>query len=260
LEEFELFRRECARRCTHIIEYRRGESVEELRRRVAAVKPETAEMGLLDGVVSRGDRILCVCPVDAGAPKGRLILPQVQVLRAALDAGATATVCRPEDVTGGYDLVVTDSQAFSEVAARLGPDEPLTGFSILFARQKGDLGSYLRGLERIAGLKDGDRVLVAEGCTHHRQCGDIGSVKIPAAVRRLSGADVEFVFASGGDFPEGDFALAVQCGGCMLTRRETLRRIAVAEEKFGAIANYGMVLAKAAGVEVERCMKMLMSS
>ena len=255
--EFADFRRKALSSGSVIVEYHRGEDIDAFRRRVAAVSPEVSEPGLLEGIVRPGARVLCVCPVDEGAPKGRLILPQVQVIRACLDAGAVASVCRPQDVHGGYDLTVTDSQAFAEVASRLGPDEPLTSFSILFARQKGDLASYLEGLGRIAALKDGDRVLVAEGCTHHRQCGDIGSVKIPAAISRLSGAEVEFVFASGGDFPPGDFALAVQCGGCMLTRRETMRRIALARANSCAITNYGMVLAKAAGVEVERCVRML---
>jgi small GTP-binding protein len=257
IAEFEAFRRRAAETGAKVVEYRRGEDIGEFRKRVAAVKPETVEPGLLDGVVKRGDRVLCVCPIDESAPKGRLILPQVQVIRACLDIGAEATVCLPEAVRDGFDLVVTDSQAFGEVAARLSPESELTGFSILFARQKGDLAAYLAGLERVATLKDGDRVLVAEGCTHHRQCGDIGSVRIPAAIRKLSGANVEFVFASGRDFPEGDFALAVQCGGCMLTRREMLRRIETAKAKFGAITNYGLVLAKAAGVEVGRCVRML---
>ena len=264
----------CRRRNVTVLEYRRGDSVEELKRKIAAVKLGETTPGLLDGLVKAGDRVLCVCPIDESAPKGRLILPQVQVIRACLDLGATATVCQPKDVEGvlgawclvpgvrGSILVVTDSQAFGEVNRTIEQSNnrtiPLTSFSILFARQKGDIAAYRDGLKALKTLKDGDTVLVAEGCTHHRQCNDIGTVKIPKAIRKLTGRRLNFVFASGTAFESADqaisrFSLIVQCGGCMLTRREVLRRIALAKAAGVPIVNYGMVLACVAGVDVDRC-------
>ena len=267
----------CNRRSVTVLEYRRGDSVEELKQRIAAAKLTEVTPGLLDGLVKRGDRVLCVCPIDESAPKGRLILPQVQVIRACLDIGAVATVCQPVDVRRetedrDYDLVITDSQAFGEVARAIdcagrrggasatGPR--LTSFSILFARQKGDIAAYVDGLNGLKRLKDGDSVLIAEGCTHHRQCNDIGTVKIPKAIAKLTGRKLNFSFASGSSFsipPPSSLlsppSLIVQCGGCMLTRRDVLRRIALAKAAGVPIVNYGMVLALAAGVDLERCVK-----
>ena len=263
------FDEECRRLGVTVVGYRRGDSVDALRRRIAAIRLEDATPGLLDGLVAAGDAVLCVCPIDESAPKGRLILPQVQVLRECLDRGAVATVCQPAQVAAclasarnGYRLVVTDSQAFRAVAGAIPADQPLTSFSILFARQKGDLAAYLDGLGRIDGLRDGDLVLVAEGCTHHRQCNDIGTVRIPRALERLTGRRLSFAFASGGDFLDpapGDGprpALIVQCGGCMLTRREVLRRIGLAKAAGIPIVNYGLLLAKAAGIPVGRCARL----
>ena len=244
------FRDECVRRAITVIDYRRGEPVEELRRRVAAVKV-AEEPGLLDGLVADVARVVLVCPIDESAPKGRLILPQVQVLRECLDRHLFAAVVQPAELeralTDGATLVITDAQAYGAVrqtlARRAANDCRLVSFSELFARQKGDFAEYRRGLEAVAKLRDGDRVLVAEGCTHHRQCNDIGTVRIPAALERLSGAKLAFTFASGGDFPlTSDFALAVQCGGCMLTRRAVQSRIAAARAAGVPIVNYGMVL------------------
>ena len=270
----------CRRRNVAVIEHRRGDSVDELKRKVAAVKLGGDTPGLLDGLVSRGDRVLCACPIDESAPKGRLILPQVQVIRACLDLRATATVCQPGDLARmlegnrqpplAFDLVVTDSQAFGEVNRTIEQSNsrtiPLTSFSILFARQKGDIAAYLDGLKALKNLKDGDRVLIAEGCTHHRQCNDIGTVKIPKAIAKLTGRKLEFSFVSGTAFESANhpieqstnrtieqFSLIVQCGGCMLTRREVMRRIGLAREAGVPIVNYGMVLALAAGVDLETC-------
>lgn len=258
------FREECAARSTATLEYRRGDSVEELRRRVASVKVADREPGLLEGLVGRGDSVLCIVPIDESAPKGRLILPQQQVLRDCLDRGAAATVCQPAMVPdalarapGGFALAVTDSQAFGEASAAIRasrtPSLRLTSFSILFARQKGDLAEYLRGLDAVKALRDGDTVLVAEGCTHHRQCNDIGTVKIPRALRGLSGRELTFSFASGSSFSlpeEGRPALVVHCGGCMLTRREVQRRIALCRGAGVPIVNYGLVLAAANGLPI----------
>ena len=272
----------CQQRGIPVLEYRRGDSVDELKRKIAAVKLRDETPDLLDGLVKRGDRVLCVCPIDESAPKGRLILPQVQVIRACLDIGATATVCQPGDVervlgdwclvpgVQGSILVITDSQAFGEVSkaiecvgrreGALATGLRLTSFSILFARQKGDIAAYLEGLKGLKALKDGDTVLVAEGCTHHRQCNDIGTVKIPKAIAKLTGKRLNFTFASGTAFPNAQApipcpSLIIQCGGCMLTRREVLRRIALAKEAGIPIVNYGMVLALAAGVDLDRCVK-----
>ena len=271
------FMEECRRRSVPVIEYRRGDSVEALREKVAAVKVEP-EPAVLDGLVGPGDRVICVCPIDESAPKGRLILPQVQVLRDCLDRRATCTVCQPGDLQAclaerspGVSrpvLVITDSQAFAEVRSAvdsfrssLPPGAPgvrLTSFSVLFARQKGDLAAYVRGLGAISSLKDGDVVLVAEGCTHRRQCNDIGTVKIPKALRKISGRELSFSFSSGGTFavPEGGAkpALVVHCGGCMLTRREVRRRIALAEEAGVPIVNYGLLLAVASGLGIDEVM------
>lgn len=271
---------ECKRRSVPVLEYRRGDSVDTLKEKVAAVKVEP-EPGLLEGVVEAGDRVVCVCPIDGSAPKGRLILPQVQTIRDCLDRHAICAVCQPSDLaeclveTAHGEkrsvLVITDSQAFGEVSATVqafraahSPDAlgvRLTSFSILFARQKGDLAAYVKGLDAVRALKDGDKVLVAEGCTHHRQCEDIGTVKIPRALRKLSGRNLEFEFSSGKSFSvsggAGKPALVVHCGGCMLTRREVGHRIALAADAGVPIVNYGILLAAAAGVPVADCISAL---
>ena len=182
----------------------------------------------------------------------------MQTIRECLDTGATCTVCTPATLAGalaqtgdGEDtLVVTDSQAFAAVRAALsGRRARLTSFSILFARRKGDFAAFLDGLAAVRSLRDGDRVLVAEGCTHKRQCGDIGSVKIPAALRRMTGRKLDFDFASGASFPVSrkKHALAVQCGGCMLSRREVLERVARCRAEGVPAVNYGMLLFAASG-------------
>ena len=255
------FDAECRKRGVTVLEYRRGDSVAALKKKIAAIKLSDVPPGLLEGLVKSGSRVACVCPIDESAPKGRLILPQVQLIRECLDIGAWCVVCQPRElaeVMKGVrcDLVVTDSQAFGEVrdvvkSVPEGTRPALTSFSILFARQKGDLAEYLKGLAAIRELADGDRVLVAEGCTHHRQCNDIGTVKIPKALSKMSGRRLEFSFASGGSFDfEGGSkpALVVQCGGCMLTRREVMRRIALCREAGVPIVNYGMLLAAANGL------------
>ena len=250
-ESARMFSDECGRRGVVVIEHRRGDSVEELKRKIAAVKLEEQTPGLLDGLVRAGDRVVCVCPIDESAPKGRLILPQVQVIRECLDRHAVCRVCQPEEFEDDGSLVIVDSQTFGKVRAKR-----LTSFSVLFARQKGDLAAYRRGLEAIKSLKDGDTVLVAEGCTHHRQCNDIGTVKIPKALEKMTGKKLKFEFSSGTSFPVPSspfpvLSLIVHCGGCMLTRREMLRRIGLAKEAGVPIVNYGLVLALSSGIEVE---------
>ena len=267
----------CRQRNVTVLEFHRGDSVEELKRKIAEVKIGEKSPGLLDGLVKEGDRILCVCPIDESAPKGRLILPQVQVIRECLDRHVACTVCQPEELSDwliaglsdlkGSVLVVTDSQAFGSVNQAIqqsnNPTIRLTSFSILFARQKGDLDEYAKGLKAIGNLKDGDTVLVAEGCTHHRQCNDIGTVKIPKALEKLSGRKLKFEFSSGGAFDlrraedVAPYRLVVHCGGCMLTRREVLRRIALAKEAGVPIVNYGLLLAAASGIDVGRLVQPL---
>lgn len=285
----ELFLGECRRRNVVVLDYRRGDSVDELKQKIAGIKLADVVPGLLDGLVEKGGRVICVCPIDESAPKGRIILPQVQLIRDCLDRHATSIVCQPAELPDALDragagaLVVTDSQAFGEVRRAVeGHDVRLTSFSILFARQKGDLAEFLKGVAAVKNLKDGDTVLIAEGCTHHRQCNDIGAVKIPKALAKLSGGKkLNFVFSSGATFglqatmgsavratmgsdpagetegsdpagcascPAGCPNLVVHCGGCMLTRREVLRRIDCAKEAGVPIVNYGILLAAANGL------------
>ncbi len=255
----ELFLGECRRRNVVVLDYRRGDSVNELKQKIAGIKLADVVPGLLDGLVEKGDRVICVCPIDESAPKGRIILPQVQLIRDCLDRHATSIVCQPAELPAALDcagagaLVVTDSQAFGEVRRAVeGHDVRLTSFSILFARQKGDLAEFLKGVAAVKNLKDGDTVLIAEGCTHHRQCNDIGAVKIPKALAKLSGGKkLNFVFSSGATFGLSDrsgIALVVHCGGCMLTRREVLLRIDCAKEAGVPIVNYGILLAAANGL------------
>ena len=266
----ELFLGECRRRNVVVLDYKRGDSVDELKRKIAGIKLADVVPGLLDGLVEKGDRVVCVCPIDESAPKGRIILPQVQLIRDCLDRHATSIVCQPAELEEELKvesakfkvegetmqrktLVVTDSQAFGEVRRAVeGHDVRLTSFSILFARQKGDLAEFLKGVAAVKNLKDGDTVLIAEGCTHHRQCNDIGAVKIPKALAKLSGGKrLNFVFSSGATFSlreHANVSLAVHCGGCMLTRREVLRRIDSAKEAGVPIVNYGILLAAANGL------------
>jgi len=255
------FLADCAKRRVTVFEFNRGEGAAELRQKIAAVAVEP-DPGLLDGLVGQGDRVICVCPIDESAPKGRLILPQVQVIRECLDRHLPCSVVQTEELEREVKvegeqrrkvLVVTDSQAFREVkaivAAAGGASAGigLTSFSILFARQKGDLEELTKGLAVARTLKDGDRVLVAEACTHHRQCNDIGTTKIPKALMKLSGARPAFEFCSGNDFRAEGYRLVVHCGGCMLTRRTMLARIARAKAAGTPIVNYGLLLNAALG-------------
>lgn len=236
-----------------------GEGVERLRAALAAAVPQEKPGPLVSDLVSRGDIVVCVCPIDDAAPKGRLILPQQQVVRELLESGASALVCQPAELAGliarigkeNIRFVITDSQAFESVDAATPADVPLTSFSIVFARQKGDLETLVAGAAALKSLKDGDTVLISEGCTHRRQCGDIGTVKLPAWIRRFTGKDISFRFSSGGTFPLDDAprpALVVHCGGCMLTRRAVLSRLARATEAGIPIVNYGVAIALMHGI------------
>ncbi|MCR5347192.1 MAG: [FeFe] hydrogenase H-cluster maturation GTPase HydF [Fretibacterium sp.] len=235
-----------------------GEGVPELKERLAALlKAQEKPRHLVADLLSPGDTVLLVVPVDESAPRGRLILPQQQTIRDILDAHGSAVICQDTELKGTLSrlaekprLVVTDSQAFEQVARDVPADIPLTSFSILFARYKGELSALARGAEKLAQLRDGDRVLISEGCTHHRQCGDIGTVKMPAWIRKYSGAEPDFFFTSGGDFPADltEYALVVHCGGCMLNEREMKARLARAEACGTPAVNYGMAIAQMHGI------------
>ena len=253
----------CAARQIPVLRYCRGDSVEALKEKIAALKLADLPRPLVADLVRPGDTVVCVCPIDGSAPKGRLILPQQQVIREILDGGASALVCQPEQLAPQCaavkpSFVITDSQAFVAVAQVVPASIPLTSFSIVFARAKGDLAVYCAGASALANLKDGDRILVAEGCTHHRQCNDIGTVKLPKAVEKKTGRKLVFEFASGNAFPEdlSRFALVIQCGGCMLTRRAVQARIACCRAAGVPITNYGICLAACAGIQAspETCM------
>ncbi|WP_300828899.1 GTPase [uncultured Rikenella sp.] len=237
-------------------------AAEVLRRICAAIPVEADAMPPFFGerAIAAGEVILLVCPIDAGAPAGRLILPQVQALRAALELGAVAIVVQPEQLGEALRLhaprlVVTDSQAFREVTTLVRercPEAEVTSFSVLLAEQKGDAAVYGAGLAAVDGLKAGDRVLVIENCSHQVTCDDIGRTKIPGWLRAYTGIEsLEFTFVSGRDpLPESlsDYALAVQCGGCVATRRMVQARIRAAVRSGVPITNYGMLIRKLRGV------------
>ncbi len=260
------FRAACAARNIPVLVYRRGDSVEGLKRQISEIQLADAPRPLIADLVQPGDAVVCVCPIDESAPKGRLILPQQQVVRELLDAGAAALVCQPEMLERVLRLhpaprfVITDSQAFGAVSKVVPQEVPLTSFSIVFARAKGDLAAYCAGAEAMKNLRDGDVVLVAEGCTHHRQCNDIGTVKLPRWVERYAGRRLAFAFCSGNGFPDdlARYALVVQCGGCMLTRRAVQARIARCRAAGVPITNYGIAIAACHGIRVSPASCMVM--
>ena len=215
------------------------------------------EQSLLQGLVDPGDTIILVCPIDSAAPKGRLILPQVQTIREILDHKGLALVCQTEELptllsklSQKPKLVITDSQAFEAVNALTPADIPLTSFSILMARFKGKLQDLVTGVKALNNLKPGARVLISEGCTHRRQCDDIGTVKIPMWLKKKGHTDLQLEFTSGGAFPKdvSGYDLIIHCGACMLTRREVLRRIDCAVVQGTLIVNYGVLIASLHGI------------
>ncbi len=212
---------------------------------------------LVSDLLQPGDTAVLVVPIDKAAPKGRLILPQQQVIRDALEAGAAALVCRETELAAALQglnappkLVVTDSQVFGKVAQIVPESVPLTSFSILMARCKGDLALTVAGAAAVRNLKDGDRVLIAEGCTHHRQCEDIGTVKIPRWLAESTGKALQYDFCSGVEFPEDltPYALVVHCGGCTLNPKEMAARQRLAVDQAVPITNYGVLIAAVHGI------------
>lgn len=222
-----------------------------------SVSTDGPTVRLVGDVISPGQMIVLVIPIDESAPKGRLILPQQQAIRDILESGAYSISTRETELAELLskmnpkpDLVITDSQAFELVSSIVPKDIKLTSFSILMARYKGFLDTAVVGAKAIDSLKDGDKVLISEGCTHHRQCGDIGTVKIPRFLKQKTGKELEIVTSSGTEFPEdlSEFSLIIHCGGCMLTSREMIYRMKCAEDAGIPFTNYGVAIAYMKGI------------
>lgn len=236
---------------------RSGANIFELKEMIAAqVCPPSHPHPLLSEIVNPGDLVVLVIPIDESAPKGRLILPQQQVIRACLEIGAIPVCCRDTELEAVLrklpvpQLVITDSQAFGKVSA-IAPDTiPMTSFSILFARFKGDLEMIVEGAKKLDALKSGDKILISEGCTHHRQCNDIGTVKLPAWVQKHSGCELQFQWTSGTEFRKdlSEFALVIHCGACMLPPKEVQFRQAMAARQGVPFTNYGTAIAHCHGI------------
>lgn len=238
-----------------------GYHIHELKEKIAALKPEdTHAFPIIGDLIEPLDIIVLVIPIDKAAPKGRLILPQQQTIRDILEHGGSSLVVRDTELRDTLDklakggikpkLVVTDSQAFARVSKDTPTDITLTSFSILFARYKGDLQTSIEGVAALNNIKDGDKILIAEGCTHHRQCNDIGTVKIPEWIRHYTGKQPEFFFTSGTEFPDdlSPYQMVVHCGGCMLNEREMKYRISCCKDQNIPITNYGILIAEVTGI------------
>ena len=235
-----------------------GTNINEFKETLATLlKDAKSDKKILADIVNYGDKVILVVPIDESAPKGRLILPQQQTIRELLEIGATTIVVKPEELTDALEslktpprLIITDSQAFGTVSKMVPKDIALTSFSILFARYKGDLKAVVEGAFALDNLKNGDTLLISEGCTHHRQCNDIGTVKIPNLIKKHSGKDLNFEFTSGGEFPSdlSKYALIIHCGGCMLNEKEMKSRLEKAGENNIPITNYGIAIAHINGI------------
>ncbi|MCI7013087.1 MAG: [FeFe] hydrogenase H-cluster maturation GTPase HydF [Clostridium sp.] len=235
-----------------------GENIYALKEKLGAFAKQLQNpKHMVADLLSEGDVVVLVTPIDESAPKGRLILPQQMAVREVLDAHAVAITCQDTELPRTLEslavrpkMVITDSQAFERVSADTPVDIPLTSFSILMARYKGDLPTLAAGASALSHLKDGDKVLISEGCTHHRQCNDIGTVKMPAWIERFCKAKPEFTFTSGGEFPEdlSPYSLIVHCGGCMLTETAMKHRIETAISAGVPIVNYGIAIAQMHGI------------
>ena len=241
-----------------------GAGITELKERLARLMPEKEERKLAGDLVSAGDLCVLVCPIDESAPKGRLILPQQQVIRDLMDHGAIPVVCRDTELETVLKkpgispaLVITDSQAFKAVNALVPEEIPLTSFSILMARYKGFLDTAVEGISAAKSLRDLDKVLLAEGCTHHRQCNDIGTVKIPRWLRQYTGKELKIETCSGREFPEdlSPYRLVIHCGGCMLTENAAQARMAQAVSQGVPFTNYGIAIAFMTGA-LERSLRL----
>lgn len=238
-----------------------GMNIQELKEKIASLKPEdTHKYPLIQDLIKPLDLVILVVPIDKAAPKGRLILPQQQTIRDILERGALSLVVRDTELKSTLDhflaqgvcpkLVVTDSQAFARVSKAVPENITLTSFSILFSRYKGELETQLKGIAALSSIEDGDRILIAEGCTHHRQCGDIGTCKMPEWIRNYTGKKPVFEFTSGTEFPDdvSSYKMVVHCGGCMLNEREMKYRIACCQDQGVPITNYGILIAQVTGI------------
>ena len=238
-----------------------GMNIQELKEKIASLKPEdTHKYPLIQDLIEPLDLVILVVPIDKAAPKGRLILPQQQTIRDILERGALSLVVRDTELKSTLDhflaqgvcpkLVVTDSQAFARVSKAVPENITLTSFSILFSRYKGELEIQLKGIAALSSIEDGDRILIAEGCTHHRQCGDIGTCKMPEWIRNYTGKKPVFEFTSGTEFPDdvSSYKIVVHCGGCMLNEREMKYRIACCQDQGVPITNYGILIAQVTGI------------
>jgi len=238
-----------------------GMNIQELKEKIASLKPEdTHKYPLIQDLIDPLDLVILVVPIDKAAPKGRLILPQQQTIRDILERGALSLVVRDTELKSTLDhflaqgvcpkLVVTDSQAFARVSKDVPENITLTSFSILFSRYKGELETQLKGIAALSSIEDGDRILIAEGCTHHRQCGDIGTCKMPEWIRNYTGKKPVFEFTSGTEFPDdvSSYKMVVHCGGCMLNEREMKYRIACCQDQGVPITNYGILIAQVTGI------------
>ena len=238
-----------------------GMNIQELKEKIASLKPEdTHKYPLIQDLIDPLDLVILVVPIDKAAPKGRLILPQQQTIRDILERGALSLVVRDTELKSTLDhflaqgvcpkLVVTDSQAFARVSKAVPENITLTSFSILFSRYKGELEIQLKGIAALSSIEDGDRILIAEGCTHHRQCGDIGTCKMPEWIRNYTGKEPVFEFTSGTEFPDdvSSYKMVVHCGGCMLNEREMKYRIACCQDQGVPITNYGILIAQVTGI------------
>lgn len=238
-----------------------GMNIQELKEKIATLKPEdTHQYPLIQDLIEPLDLVILVVPIDKAAPKGRLILPQQQTIRDILERGALSLVVRDTELKSTLDhflaqgvcpkLVVTDSQAFARVSKDVPENITLTSFSILFARYKGELETQLKGVAALSSIEDGDHILIAEGCTHHRQCGDIGTCKMPEWIRNYTGKEPVFEFTSGTEFPDdvSSYKMVVHCGGCMLNEREMKYRLACCQDQGVPITNYGILIAQVTGI------------
>lgn len=234
-----------------------GEGINELKELIAKTAKNDDDKPIICDLLTKDDIIVLVCPIDEAAPKGRIILPQQQVLREVLDVHAKAVVIQDGEVAEALSLlnkkprfVITDSQAFKTVFQQVPKDIPLTSFSILLARKRGWLKTAVEGVKAINSLNDGDCVLISEGCTHHRQCNDIGTVKIPALIKKVTGREINFEFTQGHSYQEdlSKYKLIVHCGGCMITNSEIKHRMRVAKEQKIPFTNYGILLAYLNGI------------
>lgn len=238
-----------------------GMNIQELKEKIASLKPEdTHKYPLIQDLIEPLDLVILVVPIDKAAPKSRLILPQQQTIRDILERGALSLVVRDTELKSTLDhflaqgvcpkLVVTDSQAFARVSKAVPENITLTSFSILFSRYKGELEIQLKGIAALSSIEDGDRILIAEGCTHHRQCGDIGTCKMPEWIRNYTGKKPVFEFTSGTEFPDdvSSYKMVVHCGGCMLNEREMKYRTACCQDQGVPITNYGILIAQVTGI------------